>query len=66
MVLYEYETWSLAWREEHRLRVLENRALRGIFEAKRGEVIEGWRIVHNEEFHNICYSPRMIKSRRMR
>ena len=28
IVLYGFETWSLALREEHRLRVFENRVLR--------------------------------------
>jgi hypothetical protein len=31
VVLYGWETWSLTSREEHRLRVFENRVLRGIF-----------------------------------
>jgi len=31
VVLYGYETWSLILREEHRLRVFENRILRRIF-----------------------------------
>jgi hypothetical protein len=39
LVLYECETWSLTLREEHSLRVLENRVLRGIFGPKRDEVI---------------------------
>jgi hypothetical protein len=55
-------------RDEHRLRVFENRVLRGIFGPKRGEVIGGWRKLHNE-LHNLYCSPsiiRMIKSRRMR
>jgi len=39
-VLYGYETWSLTLREEHRLRVLENRVLRRIFGPKRDEVRE--------------------------
>jgi hypothetical protein len=30
-------------RKEHGVRVLENRALRGIFRSKRDEVIEDWR-----------------------
>jgi hypothetical protein len=33
---------SLTLREEHRLRVFENRVLRGIFIPKRDEVTEGW------------------------
>jgi hypothetical protein len=36
VVLYECETWSLTLREEHRLRVFENRVLRKIFGLKRG------------------------------
>jgi hypothetical protein len=33
--------WSLTVREEHRLRVFENRVLRRIFSLKREEVAEG-------------------------
>jgi hypothetical protein len=35
VVLYGRETWSLTLREEHRLRVLENRVLRRIFGPKK-------------------------------
>jgi hypothetical protein len=49
VVLYGCETWSLALREEWRLRVFENRVLRGVFGAKRDEVIGEWRKLHNEE-----------------
>jgi hypothetical protein len=69
VVLYESENWSLILREEHRLRVFENRALRRIFGPKRDKVTGGWRKLHNEELHNLYCSPsiiRMIKSRRMR
>jgi hypothetical protein len=38
VVLYGNETWSLTLREEHRLRVFENRVLRKIFGSKRDEV----------------------------
>jgi hypothetical protein len=67
--LYGCETWSLTSREEHRLRVFENRVLRRIFGPKRDEVTEGWRKLHNEELHNLYSSPsiiRMIKSRAIR
>ena len=37
-VLYGCETWSLTLREEHRLRVFENRVLRRIFGPKRDGV----------------------------
>jgi hypothetical protein len=38
VALYGCETWSLTLREEHRLRVFENRILRRIFVPKRDEV----------------------------
>jgi hypothetical protein len=41
--LYGFETWSLILREEHKLRVFENRVLRGIFGPKRDEVMVEWR-----------------------
>jgi hypothetical protein len=53
-------------REEHRLRVYENRVLRRIFGLKREEVAGGWRRLHNEELHNLYASQniiRVIKSR---
>jgi hypothetical protein len=62
-------TWTPTLREEHRLRVFENRVLRRIFGPIRDEVTRGWRNPHNEELHNLCSLPsiiRMIKSRRMR
>ena len=40
-VLYGCETWSLILREERRLRVSENRVLRGIFGPRRDEVTGG-------------------------
>jgi hypothetical protein len=55
-------------REEHRLRVFENRVLRKIFGPKREE--DGsWRKLHNDELHSLYSSSnivRVIKSRRMR
>jgi hypothetical protein len=69
VVLYVCETRSLTLREEHRLRVIENRVLRGIFGPKRDEVIGSWRKLHNEELYNLYCLPsiiRIMKSRRMR
>jgi hypothetical protein len=53
VVLYKRETLSLTLREEHRLRVFENRVLRRILGPKRNEVTGGWRKLHNEELHNL-------------
>jgi len=38
VVLCGCETWSLTLKEERRLRVFDNRALRGMFGPKRDEV----------------------------
>ena len=38
VVLYGCETWSLTMREEHRLRVFENRVLRGILGPRRDKL----------------------------
>jgi hypothetical protein len=54
------ETWFLTLREEHRLRVFENRLLRRIFGLKRDEVTGGWTKLHNEELHNLYSSPSII------
>jgi hypothetical protein len=68
-VLYGRDTWSLTLKEEHKLRLFENRVLRRIYGPKRNEVLGGWRKLHNEELHNLHFSPnivRMIKPRRVR
>jgi hypothetical protein len=60
-VLHGCETWSLTLREEHRMRVFENRVLRRIFVSKE------WKKLHNEKLHNLFFSPnivRVIKPRR--
>ena len=43
VVFYGCETWSLTVREEHRLRLFENRVLRKVFGPKRDEVTEEWK-----------------------
>jgi hypothetical protein len=60
-VLYGCETWSLTLREVRRLWAFENRVLRRIFEPKRDEVTGVWRILHNEELHNLYSFPRIIR-----
>jgi hypothetical protein len=63
VVLCGCETWSLTLREEHRLKVFENRVMRRIFGPKGDGETRGWRELHEELLPNII---RMIKSRRMR
>jgi hypothetical protein len=53
VVLHGCETWSLTLREEHRLRVFENMALRRIFGAKRDGVTGEWRKLHNKELRDL-------------
>jgi hypothetical protein len=49
--------------------VFENRVLRRIFGPKMEEVTGEWRKLHNDELHDLYYSPnigRVIKLRRMK
>ena len=59
VVLYGCETWSIILREEHRLRVFENRVLRRIFEPERGRVTGEWRKLNNEELM-ICTAHQIL------
>jgi hypothetical protein len=59
VILYGCETWSLTFREEHRLRVFESRVQR-IFGQRGDEVTGGGRELHNEELRNLYSSPSII------
>jgi hypothetical protein len=66
--LYGCVTCSVTLRDEHRLRVFENRVLRGIFGPQRDEVTGEFRKLQSRVLHNLCLSPdiiKQIKSRRM-
>jgi hypothetical protein len=60
VVLYGCETWSVILREEHMLRVLEDRVLKKIFGPKRGDVTGEWRRLHNKELHDLYCLPHII------
>jgi hypothetical protein len=47
-VNFRYTHRSVTLREEHGLKVSENRVLRKIFGPKKNEVTEEWTIQHNE------------------
>jgi len=51
--LWRHIEGSLTLREEHRLRVFENRVLSRKFGPKRDKVAGSWRSLHNEELHNL-------------
>jgi hypothetical protein len=49
----------LTLREEHRLRMFENRVLR-IFGPKRDMVTGEWRKLHHEDLNNLYSSPSIV------
>jgi hypothetical protein len=58
---------SFPFHHQHKLKVLENRVLSRIFVPKREEVRVNRRKVRSEEFHNLYFSPyiiRMVRSMR--
>jgi hypothetical protein len=69
VALYGCEAWSLTLREQHRLRVFNNRVLRRIFGPKGDKVTRRWRKLHNVELRSLYSLPsiiRIIKSRWIR
>ena len=60
---YGCETWSLTLKEEHRLRVFENKVLRKIFGVKKDEITGECRKLHNAELHAFYSSPNIIRCR---
>jgi uncharacterized membrane protein len=48
-------------REEHRLRVFENKVLRRVFGPKRDEVTGEWRKLYNEELRDPYSLPNIVR-----
>jgi hypothetical protein len=66
---YGWENWSVTLREEHRVWMFENRALKQIFEPKRDAVTGEWRRLHKEKLYGLYSSTnivRVIKAGRIR
>jgi hypothetical protein len=64
LVLYtalsRFKTWFLILREEHRLRIFENKVLKRILRPKREKIRGGRRKMHKEELHNSYTSKNII------
>ena len=65
VVLYGCETLLLRFREEHTLKVFENRVTGRVFGTKRDEVTVEWRKLHND-LYSLPNIVQVVKSRRMR
>jgi hypothetical protein len=61
VVLHGCETWFLALREKHKLRMFVKRVLRRIFGLKSDQEEGEWRTQHKEELHYFYPSPRLIR-----
>jgi hypothetical protein len=61
VVLCGPRTWSLTLREEHRLRVFENRVLRRKLGPKMRQVTGGWRVLHTQELRSSYSAPNIIR-----
>ena len=62
-------TWSVTFREKHRLKVSESMLLRKRCGPKRKEIAAEWRKLHNEKLYDLFLSPyiiRVMRSRRIR
>ena len=53
-------------REEHRLRVFENKVLRKIFGDKRDEITGEWKKLHNAELYELYSSHNIIRNLKWR
>jgi hypothetical protein len=68
LVFYGCVTWPLPLREDHRLKIFENRVPMRIFGQTGDETVGGWIKLHCEGFRNLYSTPnifRMVTSWRM-
>jgi hypothetical protein len=61
-----HKTKKRTLREEHRLRVFENRVVRRISGPKRDEVTRKWRKLRYEELHILYSSPNITRQMKQR
>jgi hypothetical protein len=59
--LYGSEAWSFTLREDHGVRVFQNRVLRKIFGPKKDNVIEKWRNYITRRFNDLNSSLNNIR-----
>jgi hypothetical protein len=63
--IYKTIILHVVLREEHKLKVFENRVLWRIFGLKKDEVMGGCRKLHNEELHDLYYFPYKVEEDEM-
>jgi hypothetical protein len=61
LVSYGCGTWSLTSRKEPKLRLFDNRVLRGVFGRKWGEITEGWKRLHNDVLYHLYSSTNIVR-----
>lgn len=61
VILNGRETWPATQREEHRLKVSENRALKTMFGVLRDAMTGGWTKLHNYKRHKLHSSTDTVR-----
>ena len=66
VVLYGYENWSLALREEYKLIMFWKKVPRRIFEPTKDEITWEWREPYKEELNDLYSSSIIIQAINLR
>jgi len=53
VVFCGFETWFLTLKQRHRLRMFKDRILWKLLGPKGDGTIRDWRVLHNEELHDL-------------